>query len=144
MKDWSEERPKSFLMELIAKRGAKRCDRHAEQYIGHPFIMQWITLKMCTRPKGVVKGNSPKCGNVQSLWQSFVTIVWCCDVTNQLWGKCRRHDHSRGSRGMSRKILQNYTYKYAFSYILETNFSIMLSRGLLGGETENWTFVVWG
>jgi len=38
---------------------------------------------------------------------------------------------------MSRKILQNYTYKYAFSYILETNFSIMLSRGLLGGETEN-------
>jgi len=23
-----------------------------------------------------------------------------CDVTNQLWGKCRRHDHSRGSGSM--------------------------------------------
>jgi len=32
------------------------------------------------------------------------------DVTHQPWGKCRRQDHSRGSRGHAPgKILQNYT-----------------------------------
>jgi len=28
--------------------------------------------------------------------------------------------------------------------ILEASFSIMLLQDLLVGETENWTFVVWG
>ena len=42
------------------------------------------------------------------------------------------------------KILQNYTSKYPFLCILEASFSIMLLRGLLTGETENWTSVVWG
>ena len=33
-----------------------------------------------------------------------------CDVTNQLYGTCRRHDYSKGVRGhASGKILQNYT-----------------------------------
>ena len=31
-----------------------------------------------------------------------------------------------------------------FLCILETSFSIMLLRDVLAGETENWTFVVWG
>jgi len=28
--------------------------------------------------------------------------------------------------------------------MLEASFNIMLLRDLLAGETENWTFVVWG
>jgi len=38
--------------------------------------------------------------------------------------------------GAPGKILQNYTYKYAFLCILEASFSIMLLRDLLAGETE--------
>jgi len=38
-----------------------------------------------------VRRKVPRMGKVSS--QS-------CDVTNQLSGKCRRHDHSRGSGGM--------------------------------------------
>ena len=42
------------------------------------------------------------------------------------------------------EILQNHIWNNAFFCILEASFSMMLLRDLLAGETENWTFVVWG
>jgi len=55
-----------------------------------------------------------------AVYPMFVALPVCrggkvslqsCGVTNQLYGKCRRHDHSREVRGHAHgKILQNYTY----------------------------------
>jgi len=50
-----------------------------------------------------------------------------------------------GSRGMpSGKFCKITPKNKAFLCILETSFSTLLLRDLLAGETENWTFVVWG
>jgi len=45
-----------------------------------------------------------------------------CDVTNQLQGKCRRHDHSRGVRGMPSGNFAKLHLKHAFLCILEASF----------------------
>jgi len=85
----------------------------------------WAATRLSHRPKpsdSGVRRKFPREGKVSSQ---------LCDITNQLWGKCRRHDHSKGVREQAPgKILQNYTWKYAFLCILEASFSIMVSRDL--------------
>jgi len=49
-----------------------------------------------------------------------------------------------GSGDMPPGKFCKFTPIHAFLCILEASFSIMLLRELIAGETENWTFVVWG
>jgi len=88
----------------------------------------------------VLRSWSTEHGRRQKNWIISRTLLWpvtyaenfrgvgqvsshSCDVTNQLQGKCRRHDISRGVRGRAPgKMLQNYTWKYTFLCILEARF----------------------
>jgi len=73
-------------------------------------IPQNLPISQTQIPLLSVCGSTNKQWPTQKISERGQVSSQSCDVINQLQGKCRRHDHSRGvRRHVPGKILQKYT-----------------------------------